>query len=84
MKKNLTLARRQRIAEILKTLGDGVGINVKAEKVANCLGEPCTHGEALSLLSQFREGKPRRKRKTWAERNQERFEKMKAQRKDVY
>lgn len=80
----LTAGRRARIIEILRPLGDGVSIDRKADLISRSLGEPCDHGEALSLLSQFRKGKPRRKRKTWAERNQERFEKMKAQRKDVY
>ena len=85
MKKKLTLGRRVRIAEILSGLGDGVSIDVKARKVAQCLGEPCTHGQALSLLSQFRKRKrSKTPAKSSAEINQERFERQKARRPDLY
>jgi hypothetical protein len=83
MKKKLTLARRVRIGEILADFGDGVSIDTKAGKVARCLGEPCTFGQALSLLAQFRSGKKRRG-KSRSEIEHERFLRMKAQRTDVY
>lgn len=79
----LTAGRRARIIEILKPLGDGVSIDRKADLISRSLGEPCDHGEALSLLSQFRKGKPRRS-KSRAEIEHERFLKMKAQRTDAY
>lgn len=83
MKKKLTLGRRTRIAEILSELGDGVSIDTKAAKVSKCLGEPCSHGQALSLLAQFRKGQLR-KRRSWEEINQERFERMREARVDAY
>lgn len=84
MKKKLTLGRRTRIAEILSGMGEDVAIDVKARKVARCLGEPCSHAQALSLLSQFRKPKRRCGGKSWEETNRERFEQMRAQRIDVY
>ena len=86
-KLKLTEGRRARIVEILSPLGDGVSIYRKADLVSRGLGEPCTQGEALSLLAQFRKGKKgkyRHRRKSRAEREHERFLKMKAQRKDAY
>jgi len=83
MKKKLTLSRRVRIAEILSDFGDGVSIDTKARKIASGLGEPCTFGQALSLLSQFRVAK-KKPAKTAAQINEERFQKMKAARKDAY
>lgn len=84
-KMKLTEVRRARIVEILKPLGDGVSIFRKAELISRSLGEPCDQSDAMSLLNQFRKPKPRRRRgKTRAEIEQEGFEKMKAQRTDVY
>lgn len=83
MKKKLTLGRRVRIAEILSGMGEGVSIDTKARKVAQCLGEPCTFGQALSLLSQFRKGR-KKPSKTAAQINEERFQRQKARRPDLY
>lgn len=83
MKKKLTAGRRARIVEILEPLGEGVGIRLKARKIAACLGEPCSYRQGLSLLGQF----SRRKKppgKTAAQINEERFQQMKALRKDLY
>lgn len=83
MKKKLTLGRRARIVEIVRPLGDGVPLRRKAELVSRGLGEPCSYKQALSLLGQFR-GRKKPRGKTVAEIEHERFEKMKAQRTDVY
>ena len=88
MKKKLTLSRRLRIAEILSALGDGVGIDTKARLVQRQLGEPCSFGQALSLLSQLgartRSAGPRRSSKTRAQINEERFQRHRALRPDLY
>lgn len=83
LKMKLTDARRARIGVILSALGAGVGIAVKARLVARQLGEPCEYGEALSLLSQFKRPKVRRG-KSWAQVNEERFQRQKARRPDLY
>jgi len=85
VRKQLTLGRRARIVEILSTLGDGVGVDVKARKIERCLGEPCSFNQALSLLGQFRAVGSRRKAgKTRAQINEERFQRQKAARPDLY
>ena len=78
----LTLRRRARVAKILASCDWSSGINAKATVVSRQLGEPCTFGQALSLIGQFK--RSARSSKSDARVNDERFQKMKAQRTDLY
>jgi len=80
----LTEGRRKRVCEILSRLGEGVSVQVKARAIVREWPVQIELRDAMSLLNQFRKPQRKKRRKTAAEINQERFERMRAGRPDLY